>query len=701
MKKSYRVPLLLFLFLFCASFVWGTLAAAEAAEGSAAQAKQAGEDSMTWDTYSNTWGVTDGLGREMPSASETGAARTDKYVLMFYHNWHYEFTRSAVSFDGKAPRNVTRILSEYPDALENAKRWGPAETYHYWGEPIFGYYSLRTDDYVVRKHAQMLTDAGVDAIVLDYTNYMADSEQIPYEADLRNILKVYLEILEEGGDVPQIVIMATWDYTQACKTVQYFYDQFYTDPLYERLWFRWEGKPLFLAWDYMVSPELKAYFTLRRPYPFDNADFQENEWPWNSAYPQKAAYTAENPCEMVTVGVANTINTYTDYKEKISGGMSARDQDGNFIASGRSSTSSSKYLTADPVSGEYHSEAGAAFQESFDHAISLNPSILMVTGWNEWIAARFTKAPAWSDVETVPPYGIFFDQFCAEFSRDIEPTRDGGLQDHFYNQLAMNIRRFKGTGRIVPPSGPTKVTIDGNFDEWDAVMPEYRDDLGDTAQRSSEGIGRKTQYVNETGRNDFKTMKVAYDAEYIYFYAETADAISPYTDPAWMYLLLRVSDTQPNWEGYQYIVNRRGVTESTTVLERSTGGYAWETVNEAIAYAVSGCKMELAIPRAALGIGPEDEIAIDFKWHDHMQTEGDFFEFYLNGDSAPNSRFHYRFTTKAESMPHNGKTSGSRFPLLPVLIAGGALAAFAAAGAGVGLRRRGRRKQRQAEAGTE
>ncbi len=91
-----------------------------------------------------------------------------------------------------------------------------------------------------------------------------------------------------------------------------------------------------------LSEIAKAYFTLRRPYPFDNADFQENEWPWNSAYPQKAAYTAENPCEMVTVGVANTINTYTDYKERISGGMWARDQDGNFIASCRSSTSSSR-----------------------------------------------------------------------------------------------------------------------------------------------------------------------------------------------------------------------------------------------------------------------------------------------------------------------------------------------------------------------
>ncbi len=624
---------------------------------------------MNWDTYSNTWGLTDTLGQSTPDIEETGPVRKDKYVLMFYHNWHEETTRSAVSLDKNAPRNVTRILSDYPDALENEKQWGPSETYHYWGEPIWGYYSLRTDDYVVRKHAQMLTDAGVDAIVLDYTNYLAGTEQIPYKKDLQNILNVFLEIQQEGGDVPQVVIMATWDYTQACKTVSYFYEQFYTDSRYDGLWFRWEGKPLFLAWDYMVSEEMKEYFTLRRPYPFDDANFTEREWPWKSAYPQKAAYTAENSREMVTVSVAHTISEYNLP-------MSTTDGNGNFIASGRSSTSFYKYLTSNPVSSEYHSEAGAAFQESFDHAISLDPSIVLITGWNEWIAARFTKAPEWSDVENVPPYGLFFDQFCAEFSRDIEPTRDGGLGDNFYNQLIRNIRRFKGTGTAELCSGESSIVIDGNFDDWEPVQPEYRDDLYDAAHRDSPGIGKNVRYVNQTGRNDFKTLKVAYDAEFVYFYAETTEGISPYTDPSWMNLLIKMPDTLPNWEGYQYIINRRGVQEHTTVLERSMGGYAWETVNDHITYAVSGCKLELAVPRIDLGIASNaEEILLDFKWHDNMQTAGDFLEFYLNGDSAPNSRFHYSFRSQSRH------PSGS-IPLVSVLLV---LAASLLGSLGIGL----------------
>ena len=35
--------------------------------------------------------------------------------------------------------------------------------YHFWDEPEMGYY-LNTDPYVLRKHASMLSDAGVDMV---------------------------------------------------------------------------------------------------------------------------------------------------------------------------------------------------------------------------------------------------------------------------------------------------------------------------------------------------------------------------------------------------------------------------------------------------------------------------------------------------------------------------------------------------------
>jgi len=37
------------------------------------------------------------------------------------------------------------------------------------------------------------------------------------------------------------------------------------------------------------------------------------------------------------------------------------------------------------------------------------------------------------------------DQFCDEYSRDIEPMKDGH-GDNYYYQLAANIRKIKGAG---------------------------------------------------------------------------------------------------------------------------------------------------------------------------------------------------------------------------------------------------------------
>ena len=76
---------------------------------------------------------------------------------------------------------------------------------HHWGESQFGYY-LADDAYVLRRHAQMLADAGVDFIVFDVTN------QATYKPYYMALLKVFAEIRAAGGRTPQVVFLTPfWD----------------------------------------------------------------------------------------------------------------------------------------------------------------------------------------------------------------------------------------------------------------------------------------------------------------------------------------------------------------------------------------------------------------------------------------------------------------------------------------------------------
>jgi hypothetical protein len=48
--------------------------------------------------------------------------------------------------------------------------WGTKKPgFFFWEEPLFGYYKT-TDPWVLRKHAEMLADAGVDVVFFDCTN---------------------------------------------------------------------------------------------------------------------------------------------------------------------------------------------------------------------------------------------------------------------------------------------------------------------------------------------------------------------------------------------------------------------------------------------------------------------------------------------------------------------------------------------------
>jgi hypothetical protein len=128
-----------------------------------------------------------------------------------------------------------------------------------------------------------------------------------------------------------------------------------------------------------------------------------------------------------------------------------------------------------------------------------------------------------------------------------------------------------------PAVTPRLVWIDGRFEDWAAVEPEFRDDAGDPVRRDHAGWGQAGPYRNHTGRNDLLAVKISWDRSAVQFYARTRQPLTPCTDPAWMLLFIDADrDPHTDWLGYDCVVNRTVVGPQRTLLEFQAGsGFTW------------------------------------------------------------------------------------------------------------------------------
>ena len=597
-----------------------------------------GTDNINENVYGevrpDTWVAVDGLGRTLPTYEEVGETDNEKFVGLFYWIWHYNFA------SGFEADNVTEILEQYPEALYdlNHPAWENTDNgkpYH-WNEPLYGYYQ-NLDEYVVRKHAELIADAGVDVIIFDCTNGTY-TWQPAYEV----LFKVFDEAIKEGVNVPQIAFMLPFASSNDARiSLRDLYENIYSKGRYEHLWFKWDGKPLIMAHSDALDTsdpyekEIYDFFTFRRNNPtYFDSDYKiaEETWGWCSDYPQAQYGTSilGNP-EQMCVSVAQNAADGQLVAMNNGGNVQGRSYtDGDYSYTYQKGT---EMVTVDG-STENAMLYGLNFQQQWDYAIECDPDFIFVTGWNEWIAGRHYE---WQGTVNAFP-----DQFCDEYSRDIEPSA-GAMQDHYYYQLVANIRRFKGVGEPMKTSGGQTIDINGADSQWDAVTNEYFHYTGSTRNRDADGwVG--LHYDNNTMRNDFKSVKVTYDNENVYFRIETVDNITSYTNPAWMRILIDTDSTgnSANWEGFEHIINRSDADESFVTVEKSTGGWTFEKTGTA-SYTVSGNVMQLCIPRSSLGLSEGEEVHFNFKLSDNMQTDGDIMDFYQNGDVAPGGRFMFAF----------------------------------------------------------
>jgi hypothetical protein len=566
------------------------------------------QNSPTAPIQSSNWVATDAVGRTLPTVSQTGSPRKNKYVGIFYLTWHG-------AYEPRTIYDVTKILKTNP----TNPQYGPRNAFHWWGEPEVGYY--RADDpWIIRRNLQLLMLAGIDILFLDATN--GDI----YLPVVKKLCEISISMRKSGMPTPYICFITN---TNGAQTVMALYQQIYAPGLYSDLWFGWQGKPLILGKvEEMTDPTIRNFFTWRYSWEFTDAKNQPNHWQWLDNTPQNYGWhTNPNVPEEIPVASAS-LPVFGVGKSNVGGRSAALN----------------RYKVATTTGQGLH------FAEQWKRALTVNPSVVFVTSWNEWIAQRYIADTTertmlfkhFVDHKMKQGETFFQDSYNEEYNRDIEPMK-GGYTDNYYYQLVSNIRRFKGMPAPDAASPARTIPIDGKFTEWTTIKPAYMDPKGDVLHRNWLGADNKIRYVNNTGRNDITDSHVAYDTKNAYFHAKTAKKLTPSTGKNWMLLFIDTDQSaKTGWAGYDFLINQTIKGNQTSISHWN--GKAWQAVGTgSLRYA--GNELELSIPLSSIR-QTSGKVQFDFHWADNIQKTSTITEFFLNGDSAPDRRFNYRYVSK-------------------------------------------------------
>jgi len=605
----------------------------------------------------DTWVAQDELGRAMPDLATAGATKSNRHVVLFYWSWHcdsraVENNLQATQVNYTAVFNISQKKNEVTAAnFENSANWYGGGGLHpydwgysynqigFWGTPLFGYYRT-TDPWVLRKHAEMLADAGVDAVAFDCSN-----GHFLWEASVDAILTTWMQAKRDGVKVPQLVFLLNFIAgSDTAFSLRRLYSKYYSNSAYADMWFKVDNKPLIIAFKESLDgtgandAAILNYFTFRA----GQGDYVRGDrsardmWGW-----------------MQTFYGDGDIETFHDEEITVSVAQNARDlSQGHCFAFNAPGTYGRSYTyrgTGQLTATSYRN--GYNFQEQWNNARTKNPPYVFVTGWNEWIAGMQIQWPdpsyaygAWG-----PP--AFADQYDWEHSRDCEPTLDWGDDgDNYYYQLAQNIRMYKGVSAYPNVSRQQTMVIDGNFTGWEKVSPDFKHYPGNTMHRAHQGHTEHSlaYYTNNSGRNDIVDARVTRDGDYVYFYVETAADITSYTGARWMRLLINKDmNWSTGWKGYDYCLNFETPASATQGYISQCSGSSWSWTRQGTYdYRIVSNKMELRIPRSLF---PSGKLNFAFKWADNNLEEWGgaretrILNLYVDGDAAPGGRFNFHY----------------------------------------------------------
>ncbi len=571
---------------------------------------------------------TDALGRKI---TPTSGRKENKYVGIYYFVWHgyhtqkiYDTSKILEKYENGIVGNPENPLWEIDPSSEVYDADISANSaFHYWSEPLYGYYNSE-DAWVIRKHLELLSYADVDYLLLDYTNGFI------YERATGILIDTILEMRKEGWNVPQIAFMLPIDSMKSEETYALVYETYLSDPENEGAFFVADaktnpsGKPLVTGTLGEDTPHFDAIWY--KPLQWPGTPYDDDALPWMDWAKNNVQH---NHNGVMSVSIAQHTN-----------GTWSSDP---YLYPGKQFFRGRGWVSSDPLDNgadEQNVMEGTNFQFQWDNVFNSAEEVNMVvvTGWNEWIAQ---KQSTLQNSYHTSLRAVFVDSFNMPYSRDAE-MMTGGYADNYYLQLVQNIRKFKyetdDSGAV--ENGKTTIDITKGVSEWTDITRIYLDAAGEVTERNYKSVDPAVVYTDTSNRNDVVSLKIANDSQNLYLRIETKEKVTAHEsgDEGWMNVYISTGEAN-GWEGYNYIVNRKPQENGITSVQKITG----EELSDcgSASYYQEGNYIFFAIPLTSVNGSAGKEIQI--KITDNIQSFMNTDDFYISGESAPVGRLNYAY----------------------------------------------------------
>ena len=572
----------------------------------------------------------DDYGRVVAPAT---AEKEDKAVGIFYLLLYGTFPPEKIY-------DVEKIIAQHgTDAVfKEDSAISPNGQEHYWGEPLYGYYNS-VDTYVIRKHLEQFTAAGVDYIVLDVTNGFI------YNDAAKKLQRTIIDLREQGWDAPQIVYYV---HSLNNKTVRELYSDIYSNKQFEEAWYKRDGKPVIIA--YTDTEKDKAEASTRGVTDFSDGTyaplsqeildffyFVEPRWPSDSMYwlshlpfydPDKKTgfcwieWTYPVPERTTSLGTFCNVAVASHPSIPFSASIT------------RGSVNWSRgYDPGTKKETEEGNYTGTYFQSCWDRALKLDSDNVFLVGWNCWTSLK----------QPFDDEYMLCDTATFKYSLSIEMSREF-YKDAYYMQMMSNMRKYKYEAGEQPVYKQRTIDINGSYAQWynnEAVYRQIGENAYNRNSRSADSKG-SYRYRIDKPANNVQEVRVAHDSSNLYFMIRCEEAITEQNGANnWMNLFIGSgTPSLKDWNSYEYVLNR-SVNGGKSDVVKLNSDFTGETVGSAD-IVVRDNFMFLSVPRSAVGLSETDTFY--FKVADSVAVPEDIMEYYVSGSVFPIGRLSYTYT---------------------------------------------------------